>query len=70
MLLRRSQPGITRAFRTPLSPLIPILGIVACFSMMVSLDVLTWIRLAVWMAVGLVLYFLYGRHHARRVWDV
>ncbi len=70
MLLRRSQPGITRAFRTPLSPAIPILGIVSCFALMVSLDALTWIRLAIWMAIGLVVYFLYGRFHARRVWDV
>ena len=69
MILRRSQPGITRAFRTPWSPLIPIMGIVSCFSMMVSLDALTWVRLAVWMAIGLAVYFMYGRFHARRVWS-
>jgi APA family basic amino acid/polyamine antiporter len=69
LLLRRSQPGITRAFRTPWSPAIPILGIVSCLSMMVSLDGLTWIRLMVWMAIGLIVYFVYGRYHARRVWS-
>jgi APA family basic amino acid/polyamine antiporter len=66
MLLRRQGPGLTRAFRTPFSPLIPIMGIVSCFLMMVSLDALTWIRLAVWMAIGLVVYFGYGRFHGRR----
>ncbi len=69
LLLRRSQPGITRAFRTPWSPAIPVLGIVSCFALMASLDALTWIRLVIWMAIGLVVYFAYGRFHARRVWD-
>ncbi len=67
MILRRSEPARTRAFKTPLSPLIPILGILSCFSMMVSLDILTWIRLGVWMVIGFVIYFLYSRHHVRRL---
>ena len=67
LILRRREPGRTRAFRTPFSPLIPILGIVSCFSMMAALDGLTWIRLSVWLLIGLVIYFSYSRHHVRRL---
>lgn len=66
MVLRRREGGRTRAFRVPGSPAIPILGIVFCGAMMLSLDGLTWIRLGVWMAIGLAVYFLYGRFHAGR----
>lgn len=69
LILRRREPGRIRAFRTPLSPLIPILGIVSCFSMMAALDARTWIRLVVWLVIGLVIYFLYSRHHVRRTPD-
>ncbi len=66
LILRRREAGLTRAFRTPLSPAIPVLGILSCFALMVSLDMLTWIRLVVWMAIGLVIYFLYSRFHSER----
>ena len=66
LILRRREAGLTRAFRTPLSPAIPVLGILSCFTLMASLDILTWIRLVVWMAIGLVIYFLYGRFHSER----
>ncbi len=69
MILRRHQPGLTSAFRTPFSPAIPILGIVACLAMMGSLGVANWVRLFVWMAIGLAIYFGYGRYHARRSWN-
>ena len=65
MILRRSEPARTRAFKTPWSPMIPILGIFSCLAMMVSLDSLTWIRLGIWLAIGLVIYFTYSRHHVR-----
>ncbi len=50
-------------------PLVPILGIVVCFAMMASLDMMTWIRLFVWLAIGLVVYFGYSRHHSHLVTD-
>ena len=63
--LRRSRPDIERPFRTPLVPLVPILGIFTCLFMMAFLPVDTWVRLIVWMAIGLVLYFTYGKSHSR-----
>lgn len=64
MIMRRTNPNAPRPYRTPLVPLVPILGILVCFAMMAALDILTWIRLVVWLAVGLCIYFLYGRHHS------
>jgi APA family basic amino acid/polyamine antiporter len=46
-------------------PLVPILGILICGYMMYGLPTDTWIRLIVWMALGLAIYFLYGRHHSK-----
>ncbi|KQP95433.1 amino acid permease [Methylobacterium sp. Leaf117] len=65
IILRRTQPDARRDYRTPLVPLVPILGIVSCFAMMVSLDAETWLRLIVWLAIGLVIYFAWSRHHSR-----
>jgi APA family basic amino acid/polyamine antiporter len=65
MVLRRTNPGQARPFRTPLVPLIPILGI--CFNgyMMYKLGWVNWARLIIWLIIGLVVYFGYGRHHSR-----
>lgn len=60
IVMRKTQPDAPRAFKTPLVPLVPILGILTCFGMMASLPGDTWIRLIVWMAIGIVLYFIYG----------
>ena len=65
MILRRTQPGLRRAFRTPLVPVIPILAILACLYLMVSLPVGTWWRFAIWMALGLVVYFVYSYRNSR-----
>jgi len=65
IVLRRTKPDIPRPFRTPLVPLVPILGILICLGMMAFLPADTWIRLLVWMALGIVIYFLYGRKHSR-----
>ena len=62
--LRVKEPDRPRPFRTPAVPLVPILGIVACVGMMLGLPGDTWLRLAVWLVIGLVIYFLYGRHHS------
>ena len=64
MVMRKTQPDLPRPFRTPMVPLVPILGIVVCFAMMYSLDSLTWIRLAVWLAIGMAIYFGYSRSHS------
>jgi basic amino acid/polyamine antiporter, APA family len=65
MVLRYARPNIPRPFRTPLVPIVPILGILICGYMMTSLPSDTWIRLIVWMVLGLVIYFLYGKSHSR-----
>ncbi|HTR76584.1 MAG TPA: amino acid permease, partial [Gemmatimonadaceae bacterium] len=65
MALRYSRPNIPRPFRTPLVPIVPILGILICGALMVGLPSDTWIRLGVWMAIGLVIYFAYGAQHSR-----
>jgi len=69
MIMRRTHPNIPRPYRTPLVPLVPILGIIVCFAMMASLDKMTWIRLVVWLVIGLVIYFSYSRHNSHLVTD-
>jgi APA family basic amino acid/polyamine antiporter len=65
MVLRRTAPDHPRGFRTPFSPVVPILGIVVCLAMMLSLDWLTWARLGVWLVIGMVIYVVYSRRHSR-----
>ncbi|HMA53257.1 MAG TPA: amino acid permease [Acidobacteriota bacterium] len=60
LVLRYTRPDIPRPFKTPLVPFIPIMGILSCLWLMRSLARDTWIRLLVWMALGLVIYFAYG----------
>jgi APA family basic amino acid/polyamine antiporter len=62
--LRVKEPERERPFRTPLVPLVPILGILTCGFMMYFLPLDTWIRLVVWMIAGLLIYFLYSRNHS------
>jgi APA family basic amino acid/polyamine antiporter len=59
-VMRRKMPEIPRAFKTPLVPLVPILGIAVCLFMMVFLPMDTWIRLLVWMLIGMDIYLVYG----------
>jgi APA family basic amino acid/polyamine antiporter len=65
LVLRYTDPDRPRPFRTPLVPAVPVLGIAACFYLMVGLPVDTWARLIIWMAIGLAIYFLYGRRHSK-----
>jgi APA family basic amino acid/polyamine antiporter len=65
IVLRRTAPEWPRPFRTPAVPLVPILGAVFCIAQMVSLPQVTWIRLLIWLVIGLVVYFGYGRLRAR-----
>lgn len=62
--LRVKDPGRARPFRTPLVPLVPILGMLVCGAMMAGLSGHTWLRLVVWLGLGLVVYFTYSRHRS------
>ena len=64
LVLRVRQPHLPRPFRVPAARSVAVLGILVCFYMMVSLPADTWLRFVVWMALGLALYFFYGRRHA------
>jgi APA family basic amino acid/polyamine antiporter len=64
-ILRVRSPGAPRQFRTPLVPLVPILGIGICGAMIFGLGWPNWLRLGVWLAIGLVVYFSYGRKHSK-----
>jgi len=65
IVLRYTSPNLARPFRTPLVPVVPILGILICGYMMYGLPADTWIRLIVWMVLGLIIYFTYGIRNSR-----
>ncbi|MEU3860359.1 amino acid permease [Streptomyces sp. NPDC028722] len=65
VLLRRTRPDLPRAFRTPWVPFVPILSVCASLWLMLNLPAETWLRFAIWMVLGFVVYFLYGRSHSR-----
>jgi basic amino acid/polyamine antiporter, APA family len=65
VILRKSDPARPRPFRVPMVPLFPIVGVIFCIALMLSLPILTWIRFFVWLAIGLVIYFLYSVRHSR-----
>jgi len=64
IILRKKEPNLERPFKTPLVPLVPILGIIICVTMMAGLPIESWERLAIWMAIGIAIYFGYSRHHS------
>ncbi len=64
-VLRRSRPDLPRPFKTPLVPLVPILGILTALGAMLSLPPITWFRLLIWLAVGLIVYGFYSRKHSK-----
>jgi APA family basic amino acid/polyamine antiporter len=63
-ILRVKSPNIERPFKTPLVPLVPILGIIVCGGMIVALDPTTLKVAALWMAIGILVYYFYSRHHS------
>jgi APA family basic amino acid/polyamine antiporter len=65
MVLRSTNPGQARPFRTPFVPVVPILGILFNGYMMYKLGWINWARLILWLIIGLVIYFTYSRHHSR-----
>ncbi len=64
IVLRCQQPGLARPFKTPLMPYIPILGVICCMYLIIFLPWVTLLRFALWMFVGLMVYFTYGRYHS------
>ncbi len=64
-ILRVRRPELARPFKTPWVPFVPIMGILVAGLMMVSLPRDTWLRLIIWLAIGMVIYFGYGRYHSR-----
>ncbi len=64
LVLRVKRPDAVRPFRVPFGPVFPVLGILSCFYLMLSLPVLTWVRFLVWLNIGMVIYWFYGRHHS------
>ena len=69
LVLRRKRPDLERAFRCPGVPFVPILAILSAVYLMLNLPGATWVRFLVWMALGLVVYFLYGARKSRLVTD-
>jgi APA family basic amino acid/polyamine antiporter len=65
MVLRHTNPGQPRPFRTPWVPLVPVLGIISNGYMMYKLGWVNWARLIIWLVIGLVVYFTYGQKHSR-----
>ncbi|GAA3634343.1 amino acid permease [Lentzea roselyniae] len=64
LVLRKTRPDLSRGFRVPLVPLVPILAILACLWLMLNLTALTWVRFLIWMALGVVVYFVYSRRNS------
>jgi APA family basic amino acid/polyamine antiporter len=64
LVLRKRQPERPRGFRVPWSPVTPVISIAACMVLMASLPLETWIRFFVWLGIGLVIYFLFGKKHS------
>ncbi|MBS7564019.1 amino acid permease [Mucilaginibacter sp. Bleaf8] len=64
LVIRKAEPNIPRPFKTPWVPFVPIMGVIICVIMMLALPADTWIRLGVWMLLGLVIYYTYGVKHS------
>jgi APA family basic amino acid/polyamine antiporter len=64
LFLRKTDPDRPRSFRVPFVPIFPIISVLLCVGLMSGLLVITWVRFFVWLAIGLVIYFLYSRRHS------
>lgn len=64
IVMRFRHPELPRPFRTPLGLFFPLLGISSCIYLMLSLPLITWGRFIIWLGLGLIIYFMYSRHHS------
>jgi len=64
IVLRKTEPNLVRKFKSPMVPLVPILGILVCLAMIYGLGWTNWLRLIVWMILGIIIYFSYSRKHS------
>lgn len=64
IILRYKHPNLTRAFKTPWMPVIPILGILSCGYLIINLPWITFLRFIIWLSIGLLVYFIYGYKHS------
>jgi APA family basic amino acid/polyamine antiporter len=64
LVLRVKRPDAQRSFKVPFGPIFPILGILSCSYLMLSLPILTWVRFLVWLNIGMVIYWAYGRRYS------
>jgi len=65
IILRKTEPGLPRQFKTPFVPLVPILGILVCTAMIFGLGWTNWLRLFGWLAIGFIIYFAYSVKHSK-----
>ena len=65
IILRKTDPDMPRSFKTPLVPLVPILGVIVCGAMIVGLGWTNWLRLGGWLAIGVLIYFIYSKKHSK-----
>ena len=65
IILRRTKPDLERGFRVPFVPVFPLIGSALCIYLMTKLEGVTWLRFGIWLVLGLILYFIYGRTHSR-----
>lgn len=64
IILRKTHPELHRPFKLPWNPILPLLGAIFCFYLMINLSAITWVRFVVWMAIGLCIYFLYSQKNS------
>jgi APA family basic amino acid/polyamine antiporter len=65
IVLRKTDPDMPRAFKTPLVPIVPILGILVCGAMILGLGWTNWLRLGGWLVIGVIIYFVYSKNHSK-----
>ncbi len=64
VVLRKTRPDLERSFKVPFMPVLPILSVIACLWLMINLTAITWVRFLIWMAIGVAVYYAYGRRNS------